>query len=90
MTLSLVVLVDAFILIPGGSGLVFSLSGAHLAAITLTLAPLGASLLVTTSEEVALWALKFGFGAILAEMPSLPTVETFIFALVLARSTVSF
>ena len=59
---------------------VLSLSGTHLVAISLALAPLGASLLVTTSEEVALGALKFRFWAILAEMPFLLTVETCIFA----------
>ena len=80
MTFSLVVLVGAFILIPGGGRLVFSLSGAHLAALALAFAPLGAGLLVSTSEEVALRALKFRFQAVFAEMPFLLTVETFIFA----------
>ena len=81
MTFSLVVLVvGAFILIPGGGGLVFGLGGAHLAPIALAFAPLGASLLVTTSEEVALGALEFRFWAIFAEMPFLLTAGTFIFA----------
>ena len=35
---------------------------------------------MTTSEEVALEALKFGFRTVFAEMPFLLTVETFIFA----------
>ena len=80
MTFSLVILVGAFILIPGGGRPVFSLSGVHLVAIALAFAPLRAGLLVTTSEEVALGALKFGFQAIFAEVPLLLTVETFVLA----------
>ena len=80
MAFSLVVLVGAFILIPGGGRLVFSFCGAHLAAVALAFAPLGASLLVTTSKEMALGALKFRFRAVFAEMPFLLTVETFVFA----------
>ena len=73
-------MVGAFILIPGGSGLVFSLGGVHLAPVALAFAPLGASLLVATSEEVTLGALKFRFRAIFAEMPFLLTVKAFVFA----------
>ena len=80
MPFSLVVLVGAFILIPGGCGLVFSFGGVHLVAVALAFAPLGASLLVTISKEVTLWALKFRFQAIFAEMPFLLTIETFVFA----------
>ena len=80
MTFSLVILVGAFILIPGGGRLVFSLSGAHLVALALAFAPFGASLLVTSSEEVALRALKFRFRAVFAKMPFLLTVEAFVFA----------
>ena len=49
-------------------------------AVALAFAPLGASLLMTISKEVAFGALKFRFRAILAEMPFLLTVETFVFA----------
>ena len=80
MTFSLVVLVGAFILIPGGGGLVFSLCGTHLVAISLAFSSLGAGFLVTTSKEVALGTLKFGFRAIFSDMPFLLTVETFILA----------
>ena len=79
-TFSFVVLVGAFILVPGGCGLVFSFSRAHLAPVALAFTSLGAGLLVTTSEEVALGALKFWFRAVFAEVPLLLTVETFIFA----------
>ena len=78
--LSLVVLVDTFILIPGGCGLFFSFGGVHLVAIALAFALLGAGLLVTTSKEVTLRALKFGFWTVFAEMPFLLKVETFVFA----------
>ena len=44
-TFSLVVFVGAFILIPGGCGLVFSLGGAHLAPVALAFASLGAGFL---------------------------------------------
>ena len=49
-------------------------------AVALAFAPLEASLLMTTSEEVAFRALKFGFWAVFAEIPFLLTVEAFIFA----------
>ena len=81
MTFSLVVLVvGAFILIPGGCRLVFSLSGVHLAAVALAFAPLGASFLMSTSKEVTFRALKLWLQTIFAEMPFLLTVETFVFA----------
>ena len=80
MTFSLVVLVGAFILFPGGCGLVFGFSGAYLAAVALAFASLGAGFLVTTSEEVTLRALKFWLQTVLAKLPFLLTVKTFIFA----------
>ena len=50
------------------------------ASITLSFAPLGAILLVTTFKEVALGTLQLGLRAVFAKMPFLLAVETFVFA----------